>query len=172
MSLKKVEFIFDYNDNSGRYTQHNGELVYCKTNRLKHFVKNQIYKIKSHYENCTIVLEGIKGKYNFYNFDFIENNPALFRDIRINELMDLDTVTKDPIVGKKIDIFDSKEKEKLLVRMFIAKLHKNIGTPDGLHKNEEIEYDDLIKGIISSYKNYGIDENDFSEIGNLTMNLI
>lgn len=88
-----------------------GELVYCKYDKLKYFLKNQIYKIEKvsnppsqklidkyktdswRFDNSRsdgkIKLEGVKGYHPYSHFTFVENNVALFRDVQISQIMDI-----------------------------------------------------------------------------------
>ena len=81
---------------NGEWEDISGEIVYCITDKLKHFQKNNIYKIergtsgKTERSYYKIKIKGIKGFISFFpNFDFIENNTALYREFRINEILDI-----------------------------------------------------------------------------------
>lgn len=146
---------------------HAGELVYCKIDTLKALMKNKIYKIKtiikaSGYGAYQIKLEGVPGRFSWRNFDFIENNVALYRDYQINQVMDIDTEFSTKIIGRKIDTI--KHKEIALVQMIGHILNAQIGMIGDIPN--ELDYSSFMSIILKKYKKYGINETDFNELMN------
>ena len=142
---------------------HEGELVYCKKNTLKDFQINKVYKIKKivkHYWTFKVKIDGVKGYHSWSSFDFIENNPALFRDYQINQVMDLETVITTTIEGRKIDTMPNKE--FVLAQMLIYSLNKKTGHVG--EKPQSVGYNSFIANLVKKYSKYGINEDDLKAI--------
>ena len=142
-----------------------GELVYCTTDKLKTFIKNKIYKIENQ-SYYTIKLEGIKRYYNVAHFDFIENNPAIYREYQINQLMDIESICNE-VPEKKIDAIVNKE--RLLTQLFINKLRYTTCVVDAPNNIEDVSFEKIAyEATLSHKKLYGITEADFTFLENLT----
>ena len=142
-----------------------GELVYCTTQKLKTFMKNSIYKIES-WDGYSLKLEGIKRSIHYGYFDFIENNPALYREYQINQLMDIDSVCVD-VPAKKIDMVANKE--RLLLQLFINKLKSTACVIDSPNSIQDISFSTIAyETALSHTKLYGITADDFSFLENLS----
>lgn len=144
---------FDPNKENDYYK---GQLVYCVVDSLKSCVKNKVYKIeKSKY--YLLKLEGIKTHLSFWNFDFLENNPALMRDFNIGLILDTTEIMKE-IPDRKIDL--SPNKERILTNFFVKRL--------GLEPGNTFE--DLVSGIVkTNQKVWGIKQEDFDFLKKLSL---
>ena len=148
--------IYRRNPETGEWNSLIGELVFCITDELKHFSKNKIYKITDK-KSKGIKLEGFPGYYSSSNFEFLENKPALFREYRINGILDEKTITTEIRKERKINIIA--HKNKILTRILINIINTHLGS----------SYDDLIKKSIRNYGTYQLIEEDFEEISKLTI---
>jgi len=142
-----------------------GELVYCTTSKLKSFVKNKIYKIERQ-NGSNLKLEGIKYSCYNWNFDFIENNPAIYREYQINQLMDIESICNE-MPTKKIDTVPNKN--RVLLQLFINKLKQSTCVIDSANTIEDISFEKIAYETTLSHKKlYGITEADFTFLENLT----
>jgi hypothetical protein len=142
-----------------------GQLVYCTTNKLKSFVKNKIYKIERN-NGSNLKLEGIKYSCYNWNFDFIENNPAIYREYQINQLMDIESICNE-MPEKKIDSI--RNRERLLTQLLINKLKSTTCVLDSPNSIEDISFEKIVYETTLSHKKlYGITEADFAFLENLT----
>lgn len=142
---------------------HAGELVYCLIDTLKDFHKNKIYKIKAitkRYSSVKVEIEGIKGIHSWYNFDFIENNVALFRDYQINQVMDIESQISTAIEGRKIDTISNKE--FLLIQMLMYNFQNKIGSVGD--KPKSVAYHNFIAFLVKKYCKYGVEVSDFDKL--------
>ena len=93
-----------------------GQLVYCTTDRLKSCVFNKVYRIENYNPlSQSLKLEGIKTWLNWYNFDFLENNPALMRDFNIRLVLDEAQIQalRDQLFKEEDDAHILNDKKKL-----------------------------------------------------------
>lgn len=143
-----------------------GHLVYCKTNKLKSFVKDKIYKIRE-LNGSYIRVEGIRYTCGWDHFDFIENNVALLRDMQINKLLDIDFVTTG-VPEKKIDTVENKN--KFIAKLLITKLYKLSGSVDNDVKVQDLSFHTLAKEVLATHKKiYQLEMEDIAFAENLTL---
>ena len=139
---------------------HKGKLVYCKVDTLKTCVKNKIYEIESSC-NYTLKLKGIKRVLGHWNFELLENNPALYRDFKIGLILDTNQIM-ETIPERKIDV--TKNKEKALAQLFISRLTVNI------QNNDSTMFDDVVSLVIKTHKKvWGIEQKDFEFLRQLSL---
>ena len=136
-----------------------GQLVYCTTDRLKSCVFNKVYRIENYNPlSQSLKLEGIKTWLNWYNFDFLENNPALMRDFNIRLVLDEAQILTE-VPKRKIDL--TPNKEKVLTNFFVKRIALEPGNT----------FDDLVSGIVRTNKRvWGFDKEDFEFLKQLSLN--
>jgi len=150
-----------------------GVAVICKTDRLKHFSKGSVYIIETIYFNRysrnhidKIKLKGIKGSVSHRNFEPVGKD--FIRDLSIAEILGEDpshVITTEPTTNRKIDEVDNKEYQlfELLMNRFARDRN---GLPWIKSYNN---FDSMVKTISMGDKIWGIKEEDFDCIKNMTI---
>jgi len=141
---------------------HSGEYVYCLKPNLKHFIQNKVYKIEKIEADWRVKIEGVKSMVKFYsNFDFVENNPAIWRDFQINQALDLTTVI-GATEGRKID--NVPNKQLIIAQILLHSAADSAGEIGFIKKKTNTEI--LINNTVSCRKGkiYDITEEDFKEL--------
>ena len=149
-----------------------GELAFCKSNHLEHFTKGKIYKIEKigekKYNRGKAKFVGIPGYYGFGDFDFVENNPAMFRDVRINELMDIDFCEVKKNTERKIHTLPFKN--RVLAQAMLSSVMKKIGEKGDEYPVKNLSFDDIAEHCTNgSYSKYQIVKEDFDELANISV---
>ena len=176
MSKEKKVFFkseYDYETNNFINSYHGiGELAYCKCNDLKLFTKNKIYKIEKggdkEYSFGKVKFVGIPGYVSFDDFDFVENNPALSRDVRINELMDIDFCEVKKNTERKINTLPFKN--RILAQALLSTVLEEI-EKQGAEFETSLSFDvfnNLIKNTLNK-RGYQICEEDYTELANMSV---
>ena len=150
------------------YNQLIGKIVVCKTDALKHFVRNSYYEIagiqerKYHYPK--IRLKGINGYYEHSSFE--EVPAAVLRDMRINDIFD-DSATQEIVTvtkptTRKID--NVSNKEEAMFRLMVKEIK-------GYYESswKLIPFNKLVNKIVEKDKIFGLKVEDFESLRNMTI---
>lgn len=145
-----------------------GKVVICKTDGLKHFVRNSYYEIagiqERKYYEPKIRLKGITGFYDHSSFE--EVSAAVLRDMRINDIFD-DSATQEIVTvtkptGRKIDTVSNKE--EAMFRLMVKEIK-------GYYESswKLIPFDKLAKKISEKDTYFGLKIEDFESLRNMTI---
>lgn len=155
------------------FTPVEGEFIICKSNKLKLFEKDKIYIGEKYGESRSskgnIKLKGIPGYHNPRYFDYLENNPALYRQFQMDNVMDLDSALIKKPDTRKIDRMPNKN--KMLIQAMSHSLFNILG--DSTNSSDVIDnfsFDKVIDTTIRSvYRRYDINKEDYDKLSNMTL---
>lgn len=151
------------------YTPVEGELIVCKSNKLKLFEKDNIYIGEKYGSRGRIKFKGIPGYHNTRHFDYVENNPALYRQVQMDSVLDLNsTQTKVP-EGRKIDRMPNKN--KILIQAMTQNLFNILGDSSTTYDVDgDFCFDKVIDTTIRSvYRRYDLTKEDYDILSNMTL---
>jgi hypothetical protein len=140
---------------------------------LKLFEKDKIYIGEKYGESRSskgyIKLKGIPGYHNPRYFDYLENNPALYRQFQMDNVMDLDSALIKKPDTRKIDRMSNKN--KMLIQAMTHSLFNILG--DSTNSSDVIDnfsFDKVIDTTIRSvYRRYDITKEDYDKLSNMTL---
>lgn len=164
---------YDYRTRT--YTPVEGEYIICKSNKLKFFEKDKIYIGEKYAPNESrisrgrIKFKGIPGYHNPRHFDYLENNPALYRQFQMDNVMDLDSALIKKPDTRKIDRMPNKN--KMLIQAMSHNLFNILGdSTNSSDVEDNFSFDRVIDITIRSvYRRYDITKEDYDILANMTL---
>jgi hypothetical protein len=162
---------YDYSTRTSNPVE--GELIVCKSNKLKLFDIGNIYIGEKYGINRghrgKIKFKGIPGYHNPDYFDFVENNPALHRQVQMDSVFDLNPAQTKVTEGRKIDRIPNKN--KILIQAMTQSLFNILGDSTKMSDvNDNFSFDKVIDTTIKSvYRRYDITKEDYDNLSNMTL---